>query len=322
MKRLLLFLCAPALFAAIDGAVVNGTTGQPQAGATVMLTKLGQNGMSPAGSVKTDSAGKFSFDTAASDMHLIQVNYKGVTYNLSLQPGAPASGLQISVFETSTAPIAPDQHMVLLETDGQDLVANETVIFKNDGKTTWIDPARGTFHFYVPAAAGPNVRVRATAPGGMPIERPAQKTSEKGVWMVDYPVKAGGETRFDVSYKLPVKEPITYQGRILHTGGELRLVVPSGMKAEGKAIKLLGTEPSTQASIYDITDRNFEVTLAGTGQIRQLQPTERTEEEGPRIESIAPPGYERNKYLLLGLMLGVLALGFAAQFLKGGERKA
>ena len=321
MRHLLLFLCAPALFAAIDGTVVNGTTGQPQVGATVTLTRLGQGGMTPAGSVKTDAAGKFSFDTGANDMHLLQVNYKGVTYNLSLQAGAPTTGLQVSVYDTSATPIAPDQHMVLLETDGQELVANEIIIFKNEGKTTWADPSRGTLHFYMPAAAD-NVRVRATAPGGMPIERPAQKTSEKGVWMVDYPVKAGGETRFDVSYKMPVKEPITFQGRILQTGGDLRLVIPSGVKAEGTAIKLLGTEPSSQASIFDITDRNYEVTLTGTGQIRQLQPTERSEEDGPRIESIAPPGYARNKYLLLGLMIAVLALGFAAQFLKGGERKA
>jgi hypothetical protein len=257
-------------------------------------------------------------------MHLLQAAYEGVTYNLSLQPGAPTNGLQVPVFEASATPIPKvDQHMILLETDGKELVVNEAVLIKNDTNTAWVDPARGTLRFYVPPEAGDNIRARATAPGGMPVERLPKRAGEKGVWFVDYPVKPGGDTRFDLSYKLPVNGTPKFESRIVHGEGPVRLLVPPGIQVQGDGLKLLGTEPSSQASIYDVTTRNYKVTLAGSGQLRPAQqPTERSEEDGPRIESIVPPGYDRNKYILLGLMLGVLALGFAAQYLKGSRRQA
>jgi hypothetical protein len=324
MRLLILLLSTSALWAAVDGTVVNKSTGRPQAGVTVSLTKLGQGGMSPAGSVTTDAQGKFAFESAAPDMHLIQAVYKGVTYNLSVQPGAPTTGLQVFVFDSSATPIPNvDQHMILIETDGKELVVNEAIIYKNETTTTWADPVRGTLRFYVPAAAGENVRARATAPGGMPVDRPPKRSSERGGWFLDYPVKPGGETRFDISYKLPAGSPTKLEGRILHGDGPVRIVVPPGILVEGEGVKPLGAEPSTQASLYDVTGKIYKITITGAGQLRSAaQPAERTEEDGPRIESIAPPGYDRNKYILLGLMLAVLALGFTAQYLKGSRRQA
>ena len=75
MRLLILLLSTSTLWAAVDGTVVNKSTGRPQAGVTVSLTKLGQGGMSPAGSVTTDAQGKFAFESAAPDMHLIQAVY-------------------------------------------------------------------------------------------------------------------------------------------------------------------------------------------------------------------------------------------------------
>src|SRR6266511_6347714 len=53
-----LVLVLPAM--AIDGTVVNQTTGKPQGGATVTLYKLGQAGMESIESVKSGADGKFS----------------------------------------------------------------------------------------------------------------------------------------------------------------------------------------------------------------------------------------------------------------------
>ena len=76
-----------------------------------------------------------------------------------------------------------------------------------------------------------------------------------------------------------------------------------------------------QASIFDVTGKDYKITSPAPDNRAppEPQPTERSEEDGPRIESIPPPGYDRNRYVLLGLMLGVLALGFAAQYLKGSR---
>ena len=91
-----LLLFAPLAHAAIDGTVVNGTTGKPQPGSTVTLFQTTQQGPQNLGSVKTDAAGKFAF---AQDVQpgvgggplLIQAVYAGVQYNFTITPGQPAT---------------------------------------------------------------------------------------------------------------------------------------------------------------------------------------------------------------------------------------
>src|ERR1017187_10432020 len=65
----LLLLVVP-LLAAVDGTVVNKTTGQPQSGATVTLYKLGQAGMESVESVKSGAQGKFHIDQTPQGPHL------------------------------------------------------------------------------------------------------------------------------------------------------------------------------------------------------------------------------------------------------------
>ena len=55
------FLCAGVTFAAMDGTVVNKTTGEPQAGVTINLVKPGAQGMQAIGSAVSDAAGTFRF---------------------------------------------------------------------------------------------------------------------------------------------------------------------------------------------------------------------------------------------------------------------
>ncbi len=318
----LLLLALPAV-AAIEGTVVNKTTGKPQAGVSVTLTKLGQGGMAPAGTTKSGANGVFKLDASAQDAHLLHAQYQGVTYNQQLPPGSTGTGVEVAVYEASAkGPAAPEQHMILVETDGTDVVVHETLVYNNTGNTTWYDEQRGTARFFAPAEAGDEVKARAMAPGGMPIERAPKKTGTKEVWMIDYPVRPGGETRFDISYKLPAKSPLAFRARILHETGTAQLVLPEGIKPEGEGLTLRGQEPSSHAMIYEIAKQDLTVSLTGTGQLNSLQPTQPTEQDGPRIEEIQPPGFARYQYWILGLMLSILALSFAAQYLKGapGQR--
>lgn len=321
MKYLLLALSVP-VFAAIDGTVINKTTSRPQPGVIVTLTRLGQGGMTPAGSVKTDKDGRFSLEGDSEGAHLLQAAYQGVTYSMPLTQGAPVNGVELMVYGASRAPGAAkvDQHMVLLETDGRELVVNETLIYKNDGLTTWENPTEGTLRFFVPQAAQSQLRVRAMSPNGIPVERTPLKAREKNVYYVDFPVKPG-ETRFDISYKMAAGDPVTFTGRTLHKGGKIRLVVPQGIQAQGAGIKLIGTEPQTQATIYDVETPDYKVALTGSGQMRDLQPSERGEEDGPSIEQIQPRIYDQ-MYWILGLSLALLALGFWSLYRRGGGAKA
>lgn len=331
MRFLFAFLVTAAtMLGAIEGTVVNKTGGQPQPGVKVTLTKLGEGGMQSGGDATTDAQGKFRIESDAASAHLLQAVWQGVTYNLSLQPGAAANNVELPVYDAlpRLSAVEVTQHMILLETNGQELVVNETIVFQNDSQTTWYNAREGTAKVSVPEGVG-EIRARVIAPGGMPVERPV--TKGKGFVFLDSAVKPG-ETRFDFSYRVPVTAPVTFSGRLFHDPGPVRLVIPSGITVEGDNIKPLGTEQRIGAAIYGITGESYKLTLTGAGELtspEQPAPSDDT----PRLQSIAPPGYDRAWKWAFGLTLVFLALGFWAQYIKslkqasttpaaGGKRKA
>ncbi|MCS7041970.1 MAG: carboxypeptidase-like regulatory domain-containing protein [Bryobacteraceae bacterium] len=309
------FALLPA-WADVSGVVVNRTTGKPQAGVVVSLTSMGQGGMAPAGSARTDAEGRFTIRGGSSGPMLVQAIYKGVLYSRAVQGTGP---LEVDVFESSAKvpEVRVTQHMMLVEGDGKEWVVNETILFENSSTLTWSDPERGTLRFTAPPEAGGNVRVRATSPASVPVEREPRRV-RAGEYALDFPVKPGGETRFDISYKLPAKDPMVIRGRILHPPGPVRLVVPEGIRVESASLKELGREPGTRAMIYDVTTPEYELRLAGTGALQSAPATEQ-EEDGPRIERILPPGYERWWKAALALAAAFLALSFWAQWLKSAS---
>lgn len=318
MRALILMLAGLPLLA-LDGTVVNRTTGQPQAGVLVHATRMTQGGMEPAGSAKAGADGKFTIPAEASGPLLVQAVYKGVTYTRQIPPGAPSTGIEIEVWEAAAqvAGAALAQHMILIETDGRELVVNETLIYQNSGNVTWNDADKGTLRFYVPPAAGTNVMVRATSPGGMPVEREPRAGAEKGAYLLDFAVKPGGETRFDISYKMAAGQGLELAGRILHGPGPVRLIVPQGITVEGEGLQALGPEPQTQAAIFEVKGAKYLIKISGTGTLRASAPApNEREEDGPRIQEMMPPGYLRWWKWALGLIVGFLALSFWAQWMK------
>ena len=173
MKGLVALIVLTPALAAIDGTVVNRTTGKPQPAATVTLYKLGQDGMESIESVKSDAAGRFVINQDLAGPRLIQAAYDGVTYNHMLPPGAPVKGITVDVYSASKQPGGAKvaQHMVLLEPGGNGLAVSESFVWQNDGKTAFNDPDGGTLRFYVPPAGSKSLQIMATAPQGMPIRR-------------------------------------------------------------------------------------------------------------------------------------------------------
>ncbi len=306
-----LLFAVPAL--AIDGTVVNRTTAKPQGGATVTLYKLGQDGMESVESVKSDAQGKFQIKQDMPGPRLLQTAFDGVTYNHMLPPGSPASGLSLEVFNSSRQPgdAKVAQHMVLFEPSNQQMTVSESYIFRNDGKVTYNDPDGGTLKFYLPPAAKGVVQVNCTAPQGMPIQRAAEKTSRTDVYKVDFPIKPG-ETRIDLTYLVPYTEGGSFEGKILFKGGPTRLVTPNGVTLKGDQVQSLGAEPRTQANIYDVKGSTFTVQVQGSGSLRASAggaDNSDSQDNGPSIEQIMPKAWENMKWIL-GLALGILALGF------------
>lgn len=317
MRRLALVLLAalPAM-AAVTGTVVNRTTGRPQAGATVGFYTFNGGPMQKAAEAKTDAQGNFTIDQEAGGQgpSMLRVEIDGVTYNHMLPPGTPATGLTLDVYNASKQPGAAKvgKHMILFEPSGGQMVVNETYLFENPGKTTWFDPARGTLRFYLPEAAKGNVEVRASAPDGMPVPVPTEKTSERDVYVAKFEIKPG-ETRFDLAYSVPYTDGAPYTGKIVSRDENTYLIAANGVTLKGDGLNDLGVEPRTQAHIYGLAGKSYKIELSGSAVAApgdSASASASAQDDGPQIQEIMPRIYGRTK-LILGLALGILALGFA-----------
>jgi hypothetical protein len=304
---LTLFIAATA-GAAVEGTVVNKTTGKPQSGVQVTLMRLG-SGMDNVGSAASGEGGKF---TIAADLqpgapHLLQAAYQQVNYNKMIPPGSPVAGITLEIFDASPQPGAARvaQHMILLEPTGNEVNVSESIVYTNQSTTTWNDPKAGTLRFYLPPEAKGQVNVNViSGKQGMPLQRPAEKGTGNS-YFVRAPVKPG-ETRFDLSYTLP--GVAAFASKILHGGGPVRLVAPQGVKLLGDALTNLGPEPRTQATVYEVRGDEYKVAIEGTGSLRASAASQENEEEsGPKVAQKKPRIYDRLPVLLtlVGLMMSI-----------------
>lgn len=324
----ILLAARTCLFASIDGTVVNRTAGKPQPGVSITLLKPGAEGMRTLGTAVSDAAGRFRFenDQPGGGPQLLQANYKGVNYNKLLTPNIPTSGVQVDLYESTKSPSVARiaQRMLLLEPSLSRINVNETVVVQNDGTTTFNNDALGALRFYLPPAANGQVRISARGPQGMPLPRPAEKTEQNDIFKVQFPVKPG-ETEFQIAYVLPVGSPFTFEGRVVNLkgmpAGPLRLIAPSGVTLAGTDIQPVGTEPTTQASIYNVTSESkFTVNITGTGTLHNTAESDSAEtSDSPQVTEGKPQIYS-HLTLLVVLAFSILGIGLIMLFKSGTSK--
>ena len=318
-------LSAIYAFAAMNGTVVNQTTGKPQPGVSITLLKPGQDGMRTLGTTVTDGAGHFAFanDQPGGGPQLLQASYAGVNYNKLMTPNLPTANVEVPVFEATKSPEVARvaQRMLVLEPSLSQIAVNETVIVQNDSKQTFNSDGLGGYQFYLPPASNGQVRVSVQGPQGMPLPRSAEKTAKNDIFKITYPIKPG-QTEFQITYVLPAGSPFTFRGENVGIKGmgssPLRLVVPSGVTLSGKDVQLLGTEPNTQANIYNVlASAAYSFDIAGTGSLHtpaaDSSASNTAESEGGQITESSPQIYTHMGWLL-GLALGILAIGMVVLF--------
>jgi hypothetical protein len=325
MKRLIIGLLSftACAFGAIDGTVVNKTTGKPQPGVAITLVKPGQQGMRTLGTTTTDAAGHFAFanDEPGGGPQLLQANYAGVNYNKLMTPNIPTAGVEVDIYEATKSPEVAhvSERMLVFEPTTSQITVDETVVLQNSSTTTFQNPATGELHFYLPPAANGQVRINAQGPQGMPLPRPAEKTSQANVFKVDFPIKPG-ETQFQIVYVLPAGSPFTFHGETVNIkgmiAGPLRLVAPAGVKLSGKDVEQLGVEPTTQATIYNVLPKDlFTVDIAGTAAVRASgdDAAAQSDDESPGVTEGNPKIYD-HMYWLLGFALAILGVGLVVLY--------
>jgi hypothetical protein len=309
MKALVGLLLTLPLLAAVDGTVVNKTTGKPQAGATVTLYKLGQAGPESLESVKSGPDGKFHINQTPQGPHLLQAAFDGVTYNHILPPGSVTSDVSLDVYNSSSKPGASRvvRHFLIFQPAGAEMAVDEGFQFRNDGPTTYNDPGAGTLRFYLPEAAKGAVKVKATAPQGMPIDRVATKTKQRDIYSVDFPIKPG-ETDFRLTYVIPYTSGMPFDGKVLYSTDEPTLLgAPNGVTLKGEGLETKGVEPRSQTTVFTVKGPEFKVEIAGA--IAATTP-DADSDNGPAIEEVSPKVLRQNMKWILALAFGILALGF------------
>jgi hypothetical protein len=298
---------------------MNITKGVVQPEVSVSLVQPGAGGMQTLGTAATDVQGRFRIDKAAPEgPALLQANFRDVTYTLILQPGAPTTRLQMSVYDTTTRSASAKlaQHIWIFEPGDTDLHVSETFILENDTDATFQDPAKGSVQVYVPGGEPKNLEAIVEGTAGMSIRRQLEKTAQAGVYKLVYPIKPG-EARIDITYSIPLAEK--YSWKVLRTDGPTRIATPSGVTMTGTGFKDVGQEPRTQARIYELDAKasSFEATIKGSGVLRRRNAEEGKEDDGsPKAEVVDARVYRRVGWVL-GLTFGILALGGALLYRKG-----
>lgn len=326
-------------YGAVDGTVTNATTGKPQPGSTVTLFQPTQQGPQFIDSVKTDAEGKFTITKevpagSPPGPLLLQAVYDGVQYNQMLTPGAPTTGVDIPVYESSKQPGGAkiSQHVMLIEPTGGTMGVAESYIFDNDGKTTWNNPETGTLQFTLPAAAGGKVEINVLAPGGLPIRRAADPAGKPNTFKVDFPIKPG-QSEIRMEWQMPFTSPGVFEDAILAKGApDLKLLAPVGVTLTGEGITSLGKEPTTGATIYNVPGAKFSLNVEGSGTLKTAASDD--EDNGsPKVSENMPQLYGLTlatgdpiapflavKWVVISI-LGMLAIGFALLYRKGNPNE-
>jgi len=299
---------ASAAPAAIQGRLVNGTSGQPLAGAPVTLVRMSSGGREPIATLTTDSQGRFDFETTPDAVHyLLEAQFDGVTYTRMVDPRQPTQTIELIVYSATRRASSArlTQRMVFLEPEADRLRVTETWLFRNDGRLTWLDPTE-TFRFYLPAEAGSKPSLMVTGPGSVPVPRSAEAVPGTRFFRVSYPIKPG-ETRFDIIYALPT--PKAFATRMPYPGVPTRLIVPAGVKLSGEDLESLGPDPSGRATIFEIKGRReFALQVQGAGSLGASEA-----ERGPQLNEILPPIYDHLAWILAPA-IGALLFGFILLF--------
>jgi len=325
--RVLMLLAALAVLvparAAIQGSVFNGSSGRPQAGVEVTLVKL-EEGMTPAGSTKTDAGGKFHFSQNPTGTGgrpvplLLRADFEGVTYNQMIQPEAMAREIRLMVYRSvpaSGASGAPQQHVLLFEPSGRELLVNESFLYQNQAQppVTYVSD-QGTLRFYLPPGAKGTVQVNTVGPGGMPVRGTAEKTSEPDIYKVIFPIKPG-ESRIDLTYSAPFQSPLQFDVRTLYPGVATRLAAPAEVSLSGEGMQPLGEEPQSKAAIFGVPEReSYRVTIAGEGRLARGG--------GQQEISVVPAGAHEKRWLIFAFAAGILGLGFYGLYTASGAGAA
>lgn len=226
-----LLVSAGAFAAQITGTVTNATTNKPSSGDEVTLLSLA-SGMEEVATTKTDSQGHYTLNVPdAGGQHLVRVARQNVHYFKAAPPGATTVDITVYDAATQVEGLVTDARVFHLQASGGSMDVQELYIVNNQSQPPRTKIGNQTFAVTLPDGAQMG-EASLTGPSGMPLTVAAVPSGAKNRYAYDFPIKPG-QTRFEVTYKLPYSGSHEFSLKPESPLSELGVLLPKSMTFNG-----------------------------------------------------------------------------------------
>jgi hypothetical protein len=270
---ILLFACALAHGAQLQGKVTNKTTGKPASGDTVVLVEP-MTGMTEVARATVDAGGRYSINRPTNAPTLVKVIHQGAEYFAD----APQSGTvpEISVYDVAAKVdgVFIEADVMELESANGQLHVLERYFVHNTSmppRTQW---SAKSFEVVLPEEAvielAQGQRPKA---GALPTTLKLQPTGSKGHYAFNFPIQPDeGEkdTQFNISYTIPYSGSFTFHPQESLSAQNVGVLLPKSMTftaAAGSTFTALNQDPNIQTFVAKnaVPGKPLEFTVSGTG---------------------------------------------------------
>lgn len=285
-------LSSLAAFAApISGVVTNLTTKKPSAGDTVALIRL-QQGMQIAAHTKTDASGHYTLNVTDSDpTHLVRVTHDGANYFQAAPTGKQTVNVNVYNAGEKVAGVSTEADVQRIETDQTGLRVTENYFVKNASSPPRTQFGPHAYVIYLPKDAQ-IVSSAALAPGSMPVQSSPMPVGPPGEYAFVFPVRPG-ETRFQVSYRLPYSGSMQFQPRVAAPVDNFALILPKSMHFAGTpatAFQPIDEDVNVQTYLSKnvVPGAKLAFHISGSGRLPQETPASQNGANGPQSAPTNP----------------------------------
>ncbi len=256
-----------ALAASLTGTVTNKTVNKPAAGDRVVLIQL-QGGMRESNTTTTDAQGKFKLELPDAGPHLIRVDHEKAGYFHIAPPGTQSVDIDVYDVAESVQGVTTEANVMRLETDQQGLHVIQNYFVKNDSNPPRTQLSTHSYEIYLPDGAQVEASA-AMAPGGMPVSSSPVPLGDKGHYAFVFPIRPG-ETRFQVSYRLPYSGSFKFSERLAIPAENVAIIMPKSMKftpSTSTPFQPINDDPNAQTFLAKNVPAAapVEFTISGTG---------------------------------------------------------
>jgi hypothetical protein len=255
----------------LTGTVTNKTTNQPSAGDEVVLIRLAQ-GMQELTRTKTDAKGRFTLEVPDPAIHLVRVTHDKANYFRPAPAGTESVEIDVYNAAAKVKGVTGEADVMRIQSDesGNGLRVVENFFVKNESTPPMTQMSDRPFEFYLPAGAVIEGSA-ALSPGGMPVQAAPVPLGDPNHYAFVFPVRPG-ETRFQISYKLPYKGSFTFAPKPAMATDTIAIMMPKSMtfKAGAKAPYQAVTEElaaQTYVARSVAPGQALEFTVSGSGQL-------------------------------------------------------